>query len=1323
MKKNQPHLLLSLALSFAWCSLAPISPSGAQILPDATLGNENSIVTPLTPQLDQIDGGAIRANNLFHSFGQFNIDEGAAAYFSNPSGINNIFSRVTGSNPSHLFGTLGVSGDANLYFLNPNGIIFGPNARLDISGSFFASTANSLIFPDGTQFSASNPEALPLLTVNVRPPIGLIFEGDPSGTIVNAGDLETGKNLTLVGGTVISSGQLSAPTGEVRLATVAPGEADDSATLSDFLSSAGEELGVTVTDAGEVRLTESGLAVEMGNIALAGGSETASVRAASATLAAANTLTLAETTLQTAGNLNLRAVDTVRIRDSQNVPFLAQAGGNLSIQGNESIDILALNHPQTPFQSGGNLSLVSDGIISGDAHFSSGGTFSVLNLAGEPGEFVSLYDPIISSESDVVLGDYTGVALKVESRGNITTGDVTITGRDTSLIPGSDPDIGILRSEPALILRAGVEELQNPPTVYWNNFSGNVGPEWSNTAVDITPIGERTFLGQFGNETVSLTLDDLPSHDEVNVSFDLFIIRSWDGNHPQNGPDIWQLDVAGVSRLFDTTFSTTSRQNLTQSYPSTYTSPNLINNPARTGAIERDNSLGYFFNSSIGRIPLDSVYRLNRSFSHSNSQLQLDFFKLSRNGDNRISDESWGLTNVNISLPNTPPEIVVSQPTSTFPGMRSPGTITTGNLLTPNGPIILSATSDIALNGTIDSQGGDIDIESNGGAIQATGGNITSSGGNITFNSTDAVNVTGIFMDSSNSAGTGKTGDISVNARSLSITDEARLLARVVGNNPGGNITITTTESVNISSPSANATSSGLFATSDGTGQPGTVKVTTPQLTLQGRARILTEAYTPGNAGPIFIDTDRLSVRDGARISAFTQFQGDGGAVNIKADEFIELAGTSADGLLPSAISTASFRSGDAGTLTIETPQLFVRDGAIINTTALGSGRGGDLTILNAFLVELVGTSANGQIASALSTDTAGSNRAGDLTVNTDRLVVRDGAVISASTAGTGRGGNLTVHAADAIELRGTSAINGVPSGLYAQTVGDGQAGNLSIRTGELTVRDQARVTVAAGRFADGRVSNFPPIDPAIPVLSVDPNPTGDAGNIEITANTILLDRQGQIIAQTEASEGGNITLDVRDYIFLRRNSTISATAGTAQAGGNGGNITIRSPFILAIPQENSDITANAFEGDGGRISITARGIYGLQFRPRLTPLSDITASSELGRDGIVEIEVLNIDPTRGLANLPTQARAPGILEGCPAGEGWRGVEYFEVGRGGLAAGTDDLFDTSFDIPQWVPFEVEGADAGASGWGNPTEVAAMEEGWVWGCSGRVYRLN
>jgi len=219
--------------------------ANAQIIPDNTLGSEGSIVVPLDALTDRIDGGAQRGSNLFHSFQEFNIGAGRTIYFANPAAVQNIFSRVTGNNPSHLFGTLGVLGDANLFFLNPNGILFGPGARLDIRGSFIASTADRFVFPDGSQFSATNPQAAPLLTVDVKPPaVTLVFEGN-SGAIVNAGNLavDSGQNLTLIADSVTNTGSLVAPDGDVTIVSV-----PDAGEFPGIqFSASGQFLGVTST--------------------------------------------------------------------------------------------------------------------------------------------------------------------------------------------------------------------------------------------------------------------------------------------------------------------------------------------------------------------------------------------------------------------------------------------------------------------------------------------------------------------------------------------------------------------------------------------------------------------------------------------------------------------------------------------------------------------------------------------------------------------------------------------------------------------------------------------------------------------------------------------------------------------------------------------------------------------------------------------------------------------------------------------------------------------------------------------------------------------
>ena len=189
------QLRLTLSLAAIALVFAPLFDSSAvwsQITPDSTLGESNSRVIPdqniNNIDADLIEGGAQRGANLFHSFGEFNIEAGRGAYFANPEGVNNIFNRVTGNNASQLSGTLGILGDANLYFINPNGIIFGENSSLDINGSFVGTTANGIEFGDRGFFSASEPENVPLLTIQ---PSALFFDRLTGGKIINRSRAET----------------------------------------------------------------------------------------------------------------------------------------------------------------------------------------------------------------------------------------------------------------------------------------------------------------------------------------------------------------------------------------------------------------------------------------------------------------------------------------------------------------------------------------------------------------------------------------------------------------------------------------------------------------------------------------------------------------------------------------------------------------------------------------------------------------------------------------------------------------------------------------------------------------------------------------------------------------------------------------------------------------------------------------------------------------------------------------------------------------------------------------------------------------------------
>jgi filamentous hemagglutinin family protein len=180
-------------------SIALSSNCVAQVVPDQTLpvGERSQVSGDLN---SQIDGGAIRGSNLFHSFQQFSIPTGGSASFNNAPSITNIITRVTGSNLSSIDGLIRANGTANLFLINPNGILFGANARLELGGSFLASTAEGLRFANGFEFSATSPQAPPLLTISA--PIGLQY-GSRSGEVRSQGailQIPNGQTLALIGG-------------------------------------------------------------------------------------------------------------------------------------------------------------------------------------------------------------------------------------------------------------------------------------------------------------------------------------------------------------------------------------------------------------------------------------------------------------------------------------------------------------------------------------------------------------------------------------------------------------------------------------------------------------------------------------------------------------------------------------------------------------------------------------------------------------------------------------------------------------------------------------------------------------------------------------------------------------------------------------------------------------------------------------------------------------------------------------------------------------------------------------------------------------------
>ncbi|MEH1966183.1 filamentous hemagglutinin N-terminal domain-containing protein [Nostoc sp.] len=401
---------------------------------------------------------------------------------------------------------------------------------------------------------------------------------------------------------------------------------------------------------------------------------------------------------------------------------------------------------------------------------------------------------------------------------------------------------------------------------------------------------------------------------------------------------------------------------------------------------------------------------------------------------------------------------------------------------------------------------------------------------------------------------------------------------------------------------------------------------------------------------------------------------------------------------------------GNGGELKITTRKLIVRDGAQVLTSTRGNGAGGNLIVNASESVDLIGsftTLDNFTYPSTVSSTTTSVGKAGDIIINTERLFIESGAQVSTESSGAyrtrqefipaiGSGGNLTVNALESIKLIGTAA-NGSPSGLLARTLGSGEAGKVTIATGQLIVKDGAAITVS---------SELPKLQPNA-IYKGDVNNLGAAGELNITARSILLDNQGKLTSNSKSGRGGDITLQVRDLLLMRRNSQISTNAGGDKTGGN---VTIKVPngFLVATPFGNNDITANAFSGPGGKITITAKNIFGFvprtranverldpkEINPNNLRTSDITAFSQQNPSlsGTVQINSPDADPSKGLAELPVNLvdASQQIVAGCNSGGKIARSSFIATGRGGLVADpTEPLIADDAVLADWIALSPE----------------------------------
>ena len=442
-----------------------------------------------------------------------------------------------------------------------------------------------------------------------------------------------------------------------------------------------------------------------------------------------------------------------------------------------------------------------------------------------------------------------------------------------------------------------------------------------------------------------------------------------------------------------------------------------------------------------------------------------------------------------------------------------------------------------------------------------------------------------------------------------------------------------------LSSDRITINATGLF-TLAGTNQAGTQST-----------QLASNTVGMGQGGNITILTKQLLLRDGGQIKSQNFSWGQGGNIVVKASESISGIGfNSVNPLVTTSIQAASAGFGKGGNLTLSTQKLTLTNGASIGSVVLRTSDGGNVQIDASDSIDVSGINNVTLLPTTVASSTIGSGNAGDLSITTARLTVRDGSLVTSSTGAIGNAGNVKIVASDFIEVSGASPNSTVSS---------------SIGSNALRLDPVTRATYQLPEFPTGNAGGVILMTPQLRVMDrgdvgVKNEGTGNAGNLEVYTDSILLTNHGTISAATQSGNGGNLMLNAQQLFLMRGNSNISVEAKEA---GDGGNITLNAPIVVGL--ENSDIIANAIKGRGGNIQISTQGLFGLKFRPQLTPENDITASSQFGVSGTVQVNTIGVDPNSGLVELPKNVTDPSqqIATGCSDTQGSR---FVATGRGGV---------------------------------------------------------
>ena len=1039
---------------------------GAQVTSDGTVGTEVKV----NAEVAEITGGTRADNNLFHSFQDFSVATDNTAFFNNATDIANIISRVTGANISNIDGLIRANGDANLILINPQGINFGANARLDLGGSFLGSTADKVIFEDGSAFSAQNTQLQPILTVTA--PVGLQLGQNSASIQVQGGGLDagsvtsdlsvtSGNTLSLIGnGITLNGGVIALDSGKIDFGSVAVGE-----------------VGIDGTETGW-QLDYEGV-TQFANLELA-----------------ASNISVSNSLNNLSGEINLQ-------------------GQNITLERSQIIAQTSNHSPGANIKIDGAASLSLSGTA--DSNGSQIVNRVETTAIGNGGDIIIETDRLNIRDLSLIASTTSGLGKGGDVE--ISAADINITGTgfpefqqtfQTGVIAGTltpeDLGTGIFLSTIAtgkggdLTIDAESLNLKDGAIIFSPVFTEGMGGDININAQNIDVNASAIQMGTLGKLESSAAGNINLNTQRLKIGDGGTIINSTLGNAPTGDINIAASESIAIA---DTPFSALVLSGIYANTLGTATGGDIIISTAQLSIIDG------LISSNTGGVIVDGTI-IETGGKGGNIDLQVsDTIEASGIPDNPALTSGIGTSSFsnadagNLSISTN--KLIIKEGAD-----FSTATLGIGQ----GGQLIIDATESIELIGVTTTEGLNI------GGLLATSGRTefpnfvaTGTSGDIQINTSSFTVRDGASVDVQ-SLGVGDAGSLNINADNVTLNNRANLSAStqsgaggdieiaannmvidrslidasVTGDGRGGKIKIAAQDSVVVNGSGFEFIQNSFFAPN--ILSPEFLDTLNFSLLQEG---ILAATTGSGQAGTIEINANDLEVKNGGLIGTATAGEGAASSILLNVAESIEISG--------SIISASSIASGRGGNIEVETVKLEVLEGGQITSSTLNDGDGGNLTINADESIKVSGTSLDNTFPSNISAGAqplaSATGNGGDLTIATADLEISDRGAVSVGSVGTGNAGTLTINA---------DSINLDRQGVIAADTRSGKGGNIILEADDIIWQGNSFTTANAGA-------------------------NGDGGNITINADNLIVLENSQIIANAFLGTGGNIEIDTQGLL------------------------------------------------------------------------------------------------------------------------------------------------------------------------------------------------